>query len=172
MRVSRKVPILGALLAVGWLAAGCAGPQVTTDWDRAADFRAYRTFAWAPSRATGDVPGEYDILDKRIRRAVDAELQARGMTSARSEKSADVLLVYRLHTRDRIDVYRHYGWRFGPRTVATREKEGTLVLQVVDAHQQAVVWEGRGTDVLRPSDHPDEQVGKVVAKILEGFPPQ
>lgn len=153
-------------------ASGCSSVYVHTDYDRAADFRGYRSYAWAPTRGDdGGTPGRFDLLDKRIRRAVDAELQAKGFASRARPANADLLVVYRFHTRDRVRVYPGYGspWRRN----AYRYKEGALVIQIVDVASESVVWEGVGEGMHDyHSGDSQEKVADAVAKILAKFPPE
>lgn len=153
-------------------ASGCSSLYVHTDYDRAADFRGYRSYAWAPTRANEEgKTGRYDLLDKRIRRAVDQELAAKGFAARNRPADADVLVVYRLHTQERVRVYSgyHSPWRRS----AYRYQEGALVLQIVDLASESVVWEGVGEGILEyhRSDS-QEKVAEAVAKILAEFPPE
>ena len=59
--------------------AGYAAPAVNSDYDTAADFAALKTFDWMP--ATGNAAGD-ELLVKKIRNTVDAQLQAKGRRKA------------------------------------------------------------------------------------------
>ncbi len=148
------------------LLAGCSSLYVSTDWDRSADFSSYKTFRWAPTKS-GDDPGSAggSLVDTRIRRAVADELIAKGF-QRRDTGPADLLLVYKLNTHDRIDVYRHSRY-WGP-TRAYRSREGTLVLMIVDPVVDRVVWEGVGEGLGRATA---DELRAAVAKILADFPP-
>jgi hypothetical protein len=60
------------------LAAGCAGQQVTTDYSPATSFSQYKTFALVMPPDTG----AQQLLDQRVRNAVQTQLTAKGLTLA------------------------------------------------------------------------------------------
>ena len=63
------------------LAACATSPSadIDFDYDTAADFTALKTFGWMP--ATGNAAGD-ELLVKRIRSAVDTQLQGKGRTAS------------------------------------------------------------------------------------------
>ena len=78
------------------LAAGCSSISTNYDYDRDADFGSYCTFAWyeLPANAPTDArqaQQRNDLLDKRIKNAVNAELERKGMTLVTN--NPDVYLV-------------------------------------------------------------------------------
>lgn len=164
---SALVALTGAALL------GCSAVRVTTDWDREADFSRYRSFRWAPTQKGDEYrTGDRSLLDARVRRAVNAELEARGMTH-REQPPSDLLLVYRVSSRRRVDVYRHtsYPRPYGPVVDVHRYREGTLLLLMVDPKRDQVVWEGAAVGVIRGSEG-EERVTDAVHRILEEFPPR
>lgn len=167
-------PIVAALLAAALVLAGCSTISVNTDWDRTVDFAAYRSFRWAPTKDSNDVRrGEGSLLDTRIRRAVHNELAARGFQAAGPRDPADLLLVYRVSSRNRVDVYRHSTYRrpYGRVVDVQQYREGTLILMFVDPQLDQVIWEGVATGAMGGDDR-GEKVPEVVAKILKEFPPR
>lgn len=168
----RQIPIaLAALGLVLAFSAGCSQIQVNTDWDHAVDFTKYRTFQWAPTKTSADAHrSQGSLLDARIQRAVADELQSRGLKRA-DGKGADLLLVYRTKSRNRVDVY-GYRRRWGSAWEAHRYREGTLLIMMIDRATDQVVWEGIGVGVVGSTSGSDESVREAVAKILEDFPPQ
>src|SRR5262245_39049535 len=83
------IPALAAAVAI----AACATPSldVDYDYDTGADYAALKTFAWMP--ATGNAAGD-ELLVKRIRGAVDSQLQKKGRTAASG--SPDFLIAMQL----------------------------------------------------------------------------
>lgn len=138
------------------------------------------------------------LLDRRIRDAFDAELARRGFVKAPAEE-ADFLIDYYLvadervsvHTFDRLTYghgygglhrFRHpffFGHHLGPYYTTssyTREYlEGTLILDVVDAKTNEVIWRGWASKSLDRNPKPDKvrkYVAQAVEHILEEFPPR
>ncbi len=94
--------------------AGCATMSVKTDYDRNKQFPSIRTFAWAeqPEKPVRNPMVQNSLMDKRVRRAVQQELEALGYEKD-LEKPA-LLVVYHTGLEDKIDVsprgYGHGGY--------------------------------------------------------------
>jgi hypothetical protein len=160
----------------------CVTIEVSTDYDPSADFTAYATFGWLSERpeTTGDIRLDNPLLHARLRRAVEEEFASRGY-----EKSdrPDFRVGYHLSLEKRLDVTtvdRHYGYgrRWGPphgETWATEYEQGTLVLDVVDARVESLVWRGWGSRPIEgraaSPEESQQAVREVVAAILAEFPP-
>jgi Domain of unknown function (DUF4136) len=172
-------------LASAAVSFACSGIRVTTDYDPSADFSDVRSYAWfdQSSGVQGDRADVTSLLDRRVRSAVDAELQRKGL--ARVDKSAaKVLVTYHLGVETKLDVdtvntgygYGRYG-RYGGISTSTtvREyQEGTLLIDVVDPSSKQLVWRGSGQARIRQSSSPEERekrIGEAVKEILADFPP-
>mgnify|MGYP001596272249 CR=1 FL=1 len=98
--------ILGSILAL----VSCATLSIHTDYDRETDFSHYRSFAWVPAAGAGRELAS--LNDRRIRRAVEADLEAKGYRTA-GGGAPDFLVNYHTAVREKVDVstttYR--GWR-------------------------------------------------------------
>ena len=175
-------------MAVGAVAAvGCAGQQVSTDYSPSAAFSGYHTFAIVsrPDSAS------HQLLDDRVRSALEAQLPAKGLTETDRE-SADLYVGYGLVDRTHKEVYTtDTGWGWGGgwgwhsyrwgvawpvdlrRSVETYT-EGTVVICLVDAKTKHVVWQGQAADVLSlPVNDPTKatkSIDEAVAKILAKYP--
>lgn len=78
-------------LASGVVVLGCASLGVRTDYDRDVSFAAFRSYAWVDStKVVRDHEGG-PFLERRVRRAVDRGLDARGFV-ADSEGDPDFLV--------------------------------------------------------------------------------
>lgn len=172
-------------------ACGCSSLSVSYDYDTAADFSQYKTYAWLESKGKGpsDPRIDNDLLDGRVRRSVDAELALKGLTKA-PETEADLLVGYHVTLEEKIEVStvdstygygRGPGWRYGyggwygaPETRAYHYDEGTLLLDLVDRKTERLVWRGSATDRVELELHPEEReegLRAAVKAMLAGFPP-
>ncbi len=185
----RTLP-LRALLTVPpvLLLAGCAAYSIQYDLDPSADFRAYRTFEWYASskRAKGQKAGGSEIMDRRVRAAVEAQLTAKGYAAAAAGAEPDFLVTYypvykdrRYRTTTTVGVgggwrYRPWGYGVGTRFSEVRHyKEGTIVVEVVDGRSNQLVWQCAAVGALTNLQDPEdarEQVAKAVADMLQKFP--
>ncbi len=177
-RIFKVLPVLLILL----IATSCSSIKVSTDYDKAADFNNYKTFAFFK---TGIDKAEISDLDKRrILRAIETELLAKGFTKS---ENPDLLISLFTKSNQRVDVYNNYwgygawgwggygpGWGWGwnqPASVST-STEGTLFIDLIDANKKELVWQGMGTGYLtRNMDKKDALIKEFVAKIMEKYPP-
>ena len=62
--------------AASALLAGCSSVSVTRDYDVDVDFSGFKTYAWQHSEQpqTGNPRIDNDLIDERVRAAVNAEL--------------------------------------------------------------------------------------------------
>jgi hypothetical protein len=182
--------ILLAWIGVSLIALnGCTHIRVSADWDPSVSLREFRTFAWLPGsqRETGNVRLDNPLLDKRIRRAINQQLQIQGYSEAPAS-GADFLLGYHLSLDRKLQVntindyygygYRRYGYwgggYGGSRTYVTEYDVGILIIDMVERAANELVWRGTGATRVRDESTPaeaDRSVARVVAKILEQFPP-
>jgi hypothetical protein len=187
-RARHLAAALGAACAALALLTGCSTLRVRTDWDSDVDFSRYRSYAWLeqPERASriagGDAnPFTYNsLLDKRVRKAVDAELAARGYRRVESGE-VEFRLNYHVILKDKLvasasdfgalHAFPNGGVFGGVDVEVMQFQEGTFVLDVIDAQRDQLAW--RGWAVGRNSDgnYDEQEVGLAVRRILERFPP-
>jgi hypothetical protein len=146
---------------------GCASTQVTADWDRTTNFAKYDTYAWMDTPRMQAMQ-QATLFDRRLRDAVEQQLAAKGLRQARTKTSADVLLVYDAGLHGKIDV-RQWGY-FGRQLDVTEVREGTLLIDVVDAHSNSLVWRATARAEIKDADLSSEKIAKAVAKMFEKFP--
>ena len=172
-------------LALGFVVVGCAssGLNMDVDYDTAKDFAAQKTFAWMP--ATGNAAAN-ELLVKRIRSSVDQQLQAKGRTPAASNPDFLIAMdlsgktAYGGSTGVGLSVGIPVGSRGslsvgGGKSRAVETKEGTLVLQFVDAKSKALFWKAIASGAVQPGLSPEEQqkrIDDVIAQMLAQFPPK
>jgi hypothetical protein len=176
---------IAALLLITQLAllSGCSSFNVNHDFDRNADFASYQTYDWIPQPAsvTGAAALQRSTLvDERIKNAVNNELEAKGMRPEGA--NPDLLLAYHVGVEDRIDVTdwgytyvgRYPGWA-GHDVDVYHYREGTLVLDIIDASSKKLVWRGSAQGTLDVDPTPEQRERKIneaVAEILSGYPPK
>jgi hypothetical protein len=171
------------------LATGCAGQQITTDYSPATNFSQFRTFALVMPPDTG----ARQLLDQRVRSAVQAQLIAKGLALA-DRQSADLYVGYGMVDKTYRQVYTYqdgwgwgggWGWRYWrwgvPWPMSTYRQvetytDGTVVVNLVDAETKQVVWEGEIADVVGlPVNNPvraTQDVDAAVGKLFTKYPPR
>ena len=165
---SRFTMLAGALCLSGLLVA----QDVKYNFDTGTNFAKYHTYQWA------DLPTAHpdQLIDKQIRRAIEAQLAAKGLT--RATVNPDIQVGYQ------IAVNKEAPWsswggcvRFGGMGQATSSiiSIGTLGIDFFDPASKSLIWRGAETKAIDPSSNPQknmERMQKAVVKILKNFPPR
>lgn len=155
--------------------ASCSSVRVATDYDTKTDFGKYKTFAFY--KPAIDKAPISDLDKKRIMRAIEAELLAKGLTKS---SSPDLLVGLFTKSREKINVNDNsfggfwYPWYYGPNPVTVSQyTEGTLFIDLLDAEKKELVWQGIGTGALSVGDveRKEARVKEFVQKIMEKYPP-
>nr|WP_229724466.1 DUF4136 domain-containing protein [Winogradskyella forsetii] len=185
-QLMKPLKILPALLLLVVLSS-CSSVKVAADYDREANFDTYKTFAFFKP---GIDKAEINDIDKRrILRAIEAELMAKGMTKS---ENPDMLVSIFTKSNQRVDIYNNswgagawgwggfnrWGWGWGPgmgwggNNVSTTT-EGMLFIDFIDANKKELVWQGSGTGYLvtRNVDKKEARIKEFVSKTMEQFPP-
>lgn len=160
-----------AVLLAALLVAGCSTMKVSYDFNHEIDFRNYKSYKWLEKPKD---PKVSDIMDSRIRAAVEAEFDSKGIIKVENGRP-DFLVTYETVMRDRVDV-RHYSygtwWGPGGYVDVDRYKEGTLMLDIVDPDLNQLVWRGWAVDVAPDPRYADQKVREAANRILKRFPPK
>ena len=160
------------------LFTACSSVKVMTDYDTKVNFNQYKTFAFYKTGI--DKAPISDLDKKRIMRAVEAELIAKGMTKS---SNPDVLVSLFTKSRERININENnfgygFGWNpwmwGGPNRINVNQyTEGTLFLDIIDARKKELVWQGIGSGALRMSnmEKREARIKEFVKEIMAKYPP-
>ncbi|UCG89200.1 MAG: DUF4136 domain-containing protein [Gemmatimonadota bacterium] len=184
---------LGAA-AVAVSLAGCSGGlNIQTDYNPGAvtEMRAYRTYNWLPEPAEGrgsDARVNNPITIQRIVTAIETALEAKGFQKVTSDADFKVGWHGAINSQTNYVTYNDYygygwgGWGYGgwgtttSRTSAYTIDQGTLIIDIVDAASNELVWRGMAqAEVGQPSRDPEErqqQLNGVCERVLASFPPR
>ncbi|KAF2337731.1 DUF4136 domain-containing protein [Flavobacterium ginsenosidimutans] len=175
MKTLKLIPFLLLLILTS-----CSTVTVYSDYDKTVDFTPYKTYAYFKP---GIDKVEISDLDKRrILRAIDDQMQAKGFTKS---DNPDLLVNIFTKSREQVDVNQFsagwgYGWgwgwnpymMYGGQTTVSTSTEGTLYIDLIDAKKKEMIWQGEGVGTLtRNIDKKDEKIAEFVAKILAQYPP-
>ena len=191
-RIPRFLTSLLALVAVSLPlllgVSGCASTTnvgVTSDFDHAVNFRAYKTWAWYPQQSSdvegGPSNGRYEsFLDQRMRKAIAQEMSRKGMTQV--QDNPDVYVAYSARVEDKQQINNaglynpYYGYGYGmygrgyPSTF--NYKAGTVVIDIVDARRRELAWRGTGQAQVDNNSISEAETYRIVNGILGIYPPQ
>ena len=167
-----KVPML---LGIACLAA-CSSPmQVSSDYDKTAEFSQYKTYSFTDRSM--QLPINQLNLNRLVQ-AVESNLAAKGLSSA---TDPDLLVDLVLTTEERRSATTYntgpYAWRYGGgmSTINVEEyTEGTLIISLVDAKQERLLWQGVGTKTIDPdlpAEKREERIKEAVDQVMASYPP-
>jgi len=172
------------ILATATLSACATTATVGSHVDHDLDLSRFRTFDWGPADA---LPTEDARLTRnpafkdRVQGAVEKGLAARGFQLIARGDTADLLIHYHANISQRINVnhadsaYVYCSQADCPPDLVEYEA-GTLVLDVVDARTNKLVWRGWARTsvdgMLRKPDVMAKTINETVARILLRLPPK
>lgn len=167
--------------------AGCAsGPKVHSVYETGVDFTSYKTFSFLDSLEPSGEQAYRTLTNKYLQEAIRKQLIARGLTE---QKDGDLLVGFHVSTKEKVESttspsmsagyygYRgrygySYGMGYGTETRVSQYTEGTLNIDVVDAEQKQLIWEGVAVGKLKKPKENElrSDIHKVVQQIFVEYP--
>jgi hypothetical protein len=188
LKKKNQGPLLACSLLSLFLIAGCAsGPTIRSNIDASVDFTRFRTFGFFEPLAT-DREGYQSLISQQLVASADRELTARGLQ--RTDDNPDLLVNFSARLDERLRVTQSPGvprssltthrrgfystWPNYQRTEIRQYTMGTLGIDIVDAANRQLVWEGfaLGRVTQRTTDNIGPVLDSAVADILRDFPLQ
>ena len=179
MKIVNLSILVGLIIAI----TACSTINISTDYDLTRDFSNYKTYRWAKKkeRDPNDVLSKNIRLRKTIQAAIDKELQKKGFEKITSGKPDFVIIIHG-GLKKRVNVY-HYGgywyhpwWGpYGGYTTVSHYREGSLVIDIVDAAEKELSWRGVITGITKYDVNPanlTEDIQNIISIALKDFPPE
>ena len=163
-----KTLCLAGLLCFG---ATAFAQEVHFNYDRSANFTAYRAFQWIDSKSGAS----NQLMDQNIKRAVEEQLALKGLH--RVETGGDLHIAYQVGIQQE---KQFDGWGSGPRWYGTTRVStstidiGKLVINIYDPAKKQLVWRGDAEKTLDIKKDPDKNyrnLQKAIAKLFKNYPP-
>jgi hypothetical protein len=150
-----------------------AAQKVTVQFDQAADFSKYKTFAIRSGDLNSRNPAlNSNLVKKRIDADIERYLTAKGLTE--TSQQPDINVVYRFGSARKVEVETYpagwYGW--GTRAIRVPYAEGTLVIDLRDTSTHSLVWRGIASEEKRDPNKIEGKLDDMVKKSLEKYPPK
>jgi hypothetical protein len=188
-----------SMLLVAAALAGCSTLTYNTQWDPGAPYATYTTYAWLSTVPGAEQAAA--IRDPAARAlvvsAVDREMARRGFVELPPDKNPNFFVYVIGWGKDRVDVTT-YGYTYmgaydkrpmldrleetygpwGPTPVTTpvievnQYKEGTLVIDFVDANTKKLFWRGTASDTVTSPAHLKGVIDEAVRKLIDAYPPK
>lgn len=161
------------LLVVVLAAPGVFAQKITVEFDAAADFTRYHTFAIRDGQLNSKNPAlNSELIKKRIDADIGRALTAKGLEPGSGR--SDLNVRYRLGSarRQELETY-PAGWRgLGTRVVRVPYTEGTLVLDLRDPSTRSLVWRGIAREEKSDAEKIEGKLDDMVRKAFDKYPPK
>ena len=190
-----------AFLALVYAASPSVAQTVRVDYDHGCNFSRFKTYRWAESQKTQspDVPFPNQLMQERIAGFVEEALAARGFTHVQT--GGDLLVGYAMEVRAEPQFTTFtdtagpgwgwgtgWGWAgpgccgwgwgggwgsaFSTTTTQTIWK-GTLVVNLTDAGQRQLVFQGMSTDTISSrAEKNSRRLQRGINEMFEKYPPR
>lgn len=165
-----KTFFCATVVAIVAILAGCSSVSIHHDVDKTADFTSFRTFDWADSVDANLAVDDEDSAHEIVVTMTNQLLMEKGLKPV--DDDPDIWVTYYSGSEKKIDVGGS-GYSYGGEYSGWQDagvgiypyKEGTLIVDLVDARTKHLVWRGVAQGVmLNPSD---KALNKLVVKALE-----
>jgi hypothetical protein len=179
----KKLFILSIILIT---AVSCSTVKVSSDFDKTANFAAYKTFTYTDETLAMPID---DINRNRVLNLVTAEMAAKGFT--KSDANPDVWIDINIKTKTQQTAtattsgtggygyrYGRYGYGGGFSTTTINYDtytDGTMFIDMIDAAKKQLVWQGRGTKTLEEDasqKRREENLAYAIKQIFTQYPPK
>ncbi len=175
-----KLLKLCALVVIVTLTS-CTTVRVVSDYDTKADFTKYKTFAFYKKGI--DKASVSDLDKKRIMRAIETELVAKGFTKS---DNPDMLVSIFTKSRERVNINNNnnfgwgWGWGYNPWFFGRQNNinvnqytEGTLFIDFIDKKKNELIWQGIGSGAMKMKnvEKKEERIKEFVNQIISTYPP-
>jgi uncharacterized protein DUF4136 len=173
--------MLSACVVALLTSTGCATMQVNSHVQPGTDFTRYRTWEWAADAAvpTGDPRLDNSpFFQNRLRGAVEHQMTAKRYVRSTLAGSPDLLVRYHANFSKTFEVTDN---RTGIGSCyrdcepdAYAYEQGTLVIDIVEARTEALVWRGWSRDNMEGAidnqSRMEQEIDAVVGAMFERFP--
>ena len=167
------IRMVSALLLSLVAAHGALAQKVTVEFDQAADFSKYKTFAIREGQLNSrNAALNSDLVKKQINADIERGLTAKGLMEVTGPSDLNVRYTFGSARKIETEAYPAgwYGW--GTRIVRVPYAEGTLVIDLRDPTTRSLVWRGISSEEKTDATKIEGKLDKMVKKALDKYPPK
>jgi len=178
MKMKSTTKAILALLVLG-MGSAIAFAETKSDYERGFDFSKLRTWDFKQqARMPREQLGANSMWKKRIRQAIETDLQHQGYQRDAKREPSFLVASY-MGARRQYDTrligygfpggWRRWGWGVGGVDVWNiPSTKSTLVLDIIDAQTNQLVWRGYDTETIN-FNKSEKTIQKSVEKLVERF---
>jgi hypothetical protein len=147
---------------------------VDLEYDHSVDFSKYHTYAWVPYQEPLPNPANH----VRVTRAIERELEAKGLVKGDSAATTDLFVHYQGYREKKVKgtpSERASTWQPSNPTFQvdfSRVETGTLVIELWDGRKKDVVWQAKASEVIRREDQAEDLINEAVRRMMAAYPPK
>jgi Domain of unknown function (DUF4136) len=162
-----------ALLAFGLLfGPGARAQKVTVEFDRAADFSQYKTFAIRDGQLSSKNPAlNSPLVKKQIEADIERDLTAKGLTQVSGPSDLNIRYTFGAARKTEVEAYPAGWYGRGTRYVRVPYAEGTLVIDLRDPTTRSLVWRAIASEEKSEATKIQGKLDDMVKKSIEKYPP-
>jgi len=182
------------VLILSLFIVSCSSISVSSDYESNVNYGAFKTYAFHEEGVKNSKIN--DIDKRRILNAIETQLNAKGLTMS---NNPDLIVNFFTKEHTDLNVYTYnnnYGWGWGApgypgyygawgymgpwgpsisNTSVSTVQEGTLYIDIVDARNKQLIWQGVGKGTINPTSNVEKREQKIqefVSEILAQYPPK
>lgn len=165
--------MIRVLVLILLAAADAWAQKITVEFDQAADFSRYKTFAIRDGQLNSRNPAlNSELVKKRIEADIARDLTARGLEMTTGRSDLNVRYHFGSVRKAELESY-PAGWRgFGTRVVRVPYTEGTLVIDLRDPRTRSLVWRGIASEEKSDGTKIEGKLDGMVRKAIDKYPPK
>ena len=157
--------------------------KTEVDFDPNLNFSKYKTFAFIGGvENLVMLPVDSVVMDNRVRRAVTRELTGKGLREVQPGQIPDLVVRYLVTTSQQVNVGTlgnwgpygpsigsYWGWMYD--SVSAASKDGSLLVDLIDAKGKNLAWRVYLIRKLTSSDKDWNKADEDFAKAFQSYPP-
>ena len=163
----------GAIALLALAPAALWAQKVTVEFDQAANFGQYKTFAIRQGQLNSkNAALNSDLVRRNLETEIRKRLTEKGLTETQTQPDLNVRYTLGSARRREVEAY-PAGWRgLGTRILRVPYTEGTLVIDLRDRLKQALVWRAIAVEEKADALKVEGKLQDMVKKSIEKYPPK
>jgi len=189
----KHIKFLPALI-LSLFIVSCSSIKVSSDYENNVNYSGFKTYAFHEEGVKNSKIN--DIDKRRILKAIENQLNAKGL---KLSTTPDLIVNFFTKENTDLNVYTYnnnYGWGWGSpgypgyynswgyvgpwgpnisNTSVSTVQEGTLYIDIVDAKNKQLIWQGVGKGAINPTtslEKREQKIDEFVSQILAQYPPK
>jgi len=168
--VSVGAKMLPLILLVAY---GAVAQTVTVEFDKAAAFSDYKTFAIRDGQLSSKNPSlNSPLVKKQIEADIEHDLAAKGLTRVTGPADLNVRYTFGSARKTEVETYPAGWYGMGTRAVRVPYAEGTLVIDFRDPRTRSLVWRAIASEEKTDPNKIEGKLDDMVKKSIEKYPPK